>query len=211
MSQGYGRNPYGSPYGADAPVAPQGPVYPAWPTVGGPTGASLSPFSGVPDPNNPNVTWIQTPCSEPAPWLPLAKDNSIGFFVRWYVLQVLNATSSVETLATLQIDIPGFIYEMAGAAIDSTGAALPVGLASLDTFQLRLDHAQGDRLITAPSLGSSVCGTAQFPAKVGLPGWKFNRGSTAFFGITPRRSNLLINVVLKFLEIRAGANFSSLG
>lgn len=182
-----------------------------WPTVNNGVGALINPFGGVPDPNSPNIFWKQTFVAEPQPWLPYDVNNQIGFFNRWYVVSISNETANTEVIRTIQLDIPGFVYEVSGAAADTTGAALPVGLDSLDSFLLRMDYAQADKLITAPALGSAVCGTGSFPAKVGLSGWKFNRGSTVIFGITPRRSNLRVDIMVKFLEIRAGANFGSLG
>jgi hypothetical protein len=183
-----------------------------WPTVNNNSGALLDPFSGVPDPNNANIYWRQTFVSEPAPWLPYDKSNQIGFFNRFYVLPAVNnETVNTTVIRQFQVDIPGFIYELTAAAVDTAGAALPAGLDSLDTFTAQIIHPSGDLLTTRPALGSAIFGDAKFPAKTGLSAWKLNRGSVVNFEITPRRPNLLINILVKFIEIRAGSNFGSLG
>lgn len=182
-----------------------------WPSNNNGVGALINPFGGVPDPGSPGTFYKQTPVSEPTPWLPYRVDNQIGFFNRWYVIEVINEAANTEVIRTLQVDIPGFVYEVVGGAVSTNATALPVGTESRDTFLMRLDYSQNSKLITSQALGSTVCGTAGFPAKVGLSGWKFNRGSSAIFGITPLVANLRINIVLKYIELQAGANFGSLG
>lgn len=176
-----------------------------WPTMTNGVGATLEPFSGRPDPNNSNIIWRQTLVDRPMPWLPYDKGGQIGFLCRWYVIQLTNGTANSEVPLPLRFDIPGTLYELAGAARLTTGAALP---APLDSFLIRLDSNQMNKLIIENSLGSAAVGTAQFPAKVGLSGWEFQRGSVAQFYVTPLFANLQITIVAKFIEVHGGANFS---
>lgn len=186
---------------------------PAWPQVGQVPmqGALLDPFSGQPDPNgNSGLVWAQTPLG-PRPWLPYSVNNTVGFFIRIYVV-TLDGTdpAGTEVIRPIQVSSPGHVYAITGAARRTDGVALATGQSSLDQFLLRMDHSQGDKLITSPALGSAVVGTAQFPAYVDLNGWKFLNGATIMFGITPLVTNLRVDVTVKFLEIKAGVNYGAL-
>jgi hypothetical protein len=185
----------------------------AFPTVNFPgVASSINP----PDSQlsvNPGVQWKQVPMGEPCPWVPFNQEQTIGTFTRMYSVNVSTPTdvaAGTEALKTIQIDIPGAVIELMGAACKTDGNALPVGWETNDAFLLRVDHSQGDKLITQSTLGSAVCGTAQRPKKIPGNGWKFGRGSTIVFFITPRLNNLRVDIAITYLEFRAGANFGQL-
>ena len=182
-----------------------------WPTRDNNVGALLYPFAGTADAMLPDVVWKQTLVNEPVPVLPFKKDNSIGFFTRWYTANWVNQAANAEVDFPVQVDIPCSLFEITGAACDTAGAALPVGMDARDTFLVRFEHSQNDRLSTAAGLGSAMVGTAGFPAKVGFGTWKFGNGATMHVFVTPLRANLRITINLRVIEIRAGQNFGNLG
>lgn len=172
--------------------------------------ASLDPPTTQQRADNPDVQWVREQVYEPTPWRPL--NPFIGEQFRRYTADVvLNETANTEVPRIIQIDIPATLYGLTGAAVDSTGAALPVGLDPLDTFLVRFEHNNGDRIDTQAALGSAMLGTAKFPALLGGPAWHFDRGSSINIGITPLRSNLRIYVVAWMMEYRGPANYNPLG
>lgn len=134
--------------------------------------------------------------------------ENAGVQPRDYVQELLNGVAAVEIVRPIQVDIPGTVYAMCGSAVDSTGAALPVGLDPLDTFLFRLEHNSGDRFTTAPTLGSTVLGRNGLPRLVGARGWMWDRGGTIRIGLTPLRANLRINIALWIIEFRGPQNFT---
>ena len=175
-------------------------------------GASLNPPSNQQRAQNPQVQWKRQYVAEPNPWIPVAPN--IGTQMRRFVVNIVNAAVGVETFATIQIDIPGTVYGLTGAAVDTGGpppAALPVGYDPLDLFMIRFEHSSGDRLDTAATMASALLGKGDKPAYIGGPGWTFDRGSTMRIGVTPLRATLRIGIVAWMIETRGPTNLGALG
>ena len=177
---------------------------PGWPPTLETGRALLDPPSMMQRAKN-GVYYARQPVFEPRPWL--AVDPGVGSQPRRYVTGITGEPANTEVISTIQIDIPGCIYALTGAAYDTVGNTS----AGLDQFLVRFEHSTGDRLDTIEALGSALLGTAQFPALIGGVGWNFDRGSTIRVGITPLVANLRIDVVCWMIEQRGPMNWGSLG
>lgn len=131
-----------------------------------------------------------------------------GVQPRDYVVNLSAGTANIEVLRPISVDIPGTVYAMTGGSRDTTGTAFPVGLESLDTFKIRIEHNSNDRFVTQTAYGSAVVGTAARPRLVGASGWIWDRGGTIRVFITPLRANLDIDISLWVIEYRGLQNFT---
>lgn len=205
---GHPTGPYGlGPYGQNdvpGPGMPGGSV-PPWPPTHENAQAALNPPSyqayaeQIP-------AWYREPVYEPRPFFP--NQDNIAKQPRMRTVESLNEAANVEVLRFIQVDVPSIVYAWTGAAVDTTPAALPVGLASLDTFTVRFEHNAGDRLTPVAQLGSCVLGTAAFPALIGGAGWVFDRGGTITVAIVPLRASLRIDVTAWIIEVRGPVNYN---
>lgn len=215
---GYGQPPYGYPPGYGAP-APQGQMVLRDPAAGwGPNGppgynnaqAALDPPAAYGTLGGQNVPWYREPVYEPRLFFP--NDATTAKQPRLRTVECLNQPAGTEVPLFINVDIPSTAYAITATAVDTTGAALPVGLDPRDTFLVVFQHTSGaDRLTPQATLGSTVCGTAQFPALIGAAGWIFGRGGAVNVNITPLRTNLRINVCFWFIEIRSATNYNPPG
>lgn len=155
------------------------------------------------------VKWYREPVYEPRIFFP--NDAWTAKQIRWRAVGILNEAAGTEVVRFINIDIPSTVYAFTASAVDSTGAALPVGLDPRDTFLLRYAHNSGDRLTPDPTLGSCIAGDARFPALVGAAGWVFGRGGAVEVGITPLRANLRVAVCAWVVEIRSHTNYNPPG
>lgn len=151
------------------------------------------------------LRWYRMPVYEPRPFFP--EDPMVGIQPRRYTANITNSTINQEIVKLVQIDIPGTVYALTGAAFDTNA------LVSLDnnTWLVRFEHSSGDRLDTNSALASCLVGSAQFPALIGGVGWNFDRGSTVRVGVTPLKSNMRIDVALWVIETRGPVNYGALG
>lgn len=168
--------------------------------------ASLSPPSDMERMQDTNQPWDRLQLYYPEPLLPVG--NRIAFQLRQRVVQFQSAAANVESVQSIQFDTPGPVYQITAAAYDNTGAALPVGLDSLDTFRVRFEHSSGDRLTTVATLGSTICGKGALPALLSRSCWHFDSGSVMRVGVTPLRANLDIDIVAWQYEARGPSNVS---
>jgi len=152
------------------------------------------------------VSWVREQVYYPTPTLP--KSRYIGEQFRRYVTNFNAMVLNVETVLQVNFDRPSYCLALSGAAYDNTGAALPVGLDSLDTFRVRFEHATGDRLDTAAGLGSALVGPGRDPAFISGPAWFFDNGSVCRIGVTPLRNNLDVDIVMWAIETPGPTNLT---
>lgn len=155
------------------------------------------------DPNMPS--WYRMPFFPTAPFY--STNPKVGYQPRFYSGGIINQAAGAEVIVTVQFDLPCRLIAINGSAVDTTGAALPVGLDPRDTFLFRLEYTTGDRLHITQRLGSTVVGTAQRPGEVGATGYTINQGASVTLGITPLRANLRVDITLHTLEMRGARNF----
>lgn len=149
--------------------------------------------------------WYRAPFFPTAPFV----SNEAGQQVRFYSQGIVNATVGVETVVTVQFDIPCRLAAINGAAFSTAqGNALPVGVGPRDCWLFRLEYTQGDRLHVSQRIASTVVGTSERPGELGGIGWTFDQGAAVVIGITPLIANLRIDVSLHCLEIRGRTNFT---
>lgn len=189
---------------------PGTPPYGPWPTIGNP-GASGALLQMPDSPQGlrqyPAVEWHPTELDHATPWIPYARDNSIGLFTRQYTITFSNGAAGTEQIVPLNPGIPLCITDVSGSVRDTTGGALPLGMNPLDNFAIRIQATTGDQYVVGSGLGGSVVGTAQFPRKLPGMGWKIARGATIQAFITPFLANLRVDITFMCVEIRAGGNF----
>lgn len=154
------------------------------------------------------LQWYRQQVAEPLVFIPIS--DRIATQPRLRTITVTNQAANTEVNSFVQVDIPSTVYALSAAAATTDASALPVGRASLDTFRVRFEHNTGDRLTPTAGLGSAICGTAQFPAKIGGAGWVFDRGGTVLVGVTPLVANMTIDVTLWIIEIRGPSNYNPL-
>jgi len=155
---------------------------------------------------DPGVKWKKDQVYYPEPIMPISP--YIGKQFRRYVTNFNALVVNVETVLQVNFDRPSYCYALSGAGVENTGAALPVGMASLDTFRVRFEHATGDRLDTAASLGSSLLGTGDAPALLGGPAWFFNNGSVCRIGVTILVANIDVDIVMWCIETPGPTNLT---
>lgn len=171
--------------------------------------AMLDPPDNMQRAQNPGIQWEQAQVYYPTPWLPIDPNNQIGRQPRDYVKQFLNQTVNQEASDSWSFPFPTVIYGLSAAAVDTTGAALPVGLDPRDTFLVRLSYNSQESFQTIPALGSAVFGTASLPRLVGGPAYWVDRGATVQIAVTPLRSNLRITLVAWAIETRGPTGISN--
>lgn len=141
------------------------------------------------------VPFEEVPVKDPVPYLPVA--NDIAWTLTDLAINVTNVASGTATPVTVSWDMPASVYAITASVRTTDGGAFPSGIrTALDLFRIQFESANIRKFITAPVLGSTVCGTAERPRFLGRPCWKFNNGSTLQTTITPLANNLEINVVL---------------
>jgi hypothetical protein len=123
-------------------------------------------------------------------------------------LAFVNTVINVETTQSIRFDVPGPIYQLTASARDNTGAAFPAGVDPRDTFLVRFSMANGEQLDTMASLGSTLCGTASFPAQLSSEAWQFDNGSTLQVSVTPLFANLDVFIVGWHIEVRGPTNLA---
>ena len=153
--------------------------------------------------------WYRAPFYPTAPFIPY--NPNVGMIVRHYSGGITGEAANAEVIRNVPFDIPCRLIAINGAAVLTTGGALPVGRASLDTFLFRLAYTTGERLDISERLGSTVCGTAERPGELGHAGWSFSAGSSVQLGITPLLADLRIDIVLVCLEMRGASNYAPNG
>jgi hypothetical protein len=153
---------------------------------------------------NPDIEWTRLQVYYPEPLLP--QGVAIAYQLRQRVLQFLGLAINQPTINRIRFDTPGPVYQITAAARDNTGAALPMGLDSLDTFRVRFEHSSGDRLTEQAAMGSALCGVASFPALLSRNGWHFDNGGVMIVEVTALRANLDIDIVCWHFEARGPTN-----
>lgn len=203
----YGRGGYGRPYGADmqAPPPPPGPWDQSILAPGAAT-ASLNPPNNMERLQNPMWAWTRYQCFYPEPLTP--EGPGITYQIRRRVLQFRNLVLDTETTLPIRFDVPGPIWQLTGAARDSTGAAFPVGLNSLDTFSIRFTTSNGEKLDEAEGFGSAMLGTGSQPCFLGRETWQFDNGSVLLCFVTALRTNVDVDVVAWHREVRGPTNLA---
>jgi hypothetical protein len=154
-------------------------------------------------------TWQREQVYYPTPLLPEAPN--LAKTPRDIVLRFTNQAVGQEIFLPLQVDIPGVIYAVSGGAYTTDDSNLPVGRDPLDTFLVRIERNNGDRLQTQAGLGSAVVGPARFPRLLGGPGYVFQRGASLRVAVTPLIANLDITICCWIMEIRGPTNISAVG
>lgn len=203
---GYGRG-YGGPWGSDvqSPPPPPGPWDQAILAPGQAT-ASLNPPNNMERLQNPMWAWTRYQCFYPEPLTP--EGPGITYQIRRRVLNFRNLVLATETVLPIRFDVPGPIWQLTAAARDSTGAAFPVGLNSLDTFSIRFTTSNGERLDESAGFGSAMTGTASQPCFLGRETWQFDNGSVLLCYVTALRTNVDVDVVAWHREVRGPTNLA---
>lgn len=193
-------------YGRVATTATEQTVKLAMPTVGQMGGMDSSA-----------PAWVRFPFFPTAPYYSTNKDVTTQ--IRFYSCGILNSDNDVainsETIRTVSFDIPVRVIAINGSAVNTAAAgALPVGTDARDLFLFRVEYGTGDKLHTAPRLGSTVLGTMQNPGELGGVGYTVDQGGVLTVGITPINpipATFRIDITFHCLEIRASSNFVSYG
>ena len=123
------------------------------------------------------------------PQLLLSTNSQVGHATRYYSTGIINQPLNAQQTVVIQFDIPCIIYACAAASND-TAPPFPsqVPGSGLETFTVALEHTNGDRLTTQPTIASTVFGTASEPNLIGGNGWVFDRGSGLVIQCTPLQS-----------------------
>jgi hypothetical protein len=168
---------------------------------------------------NPNTpAWVRFPFFPTAPYYSTNKDVTTQ--IRFYSCGILSTDLDVavgsETIRTVTFDIPVRVIAINGSTVNTAGpgAPLAVGTDSRDMFLFRVEYGTGDKLHTAPRLGSTVVGTMQNPGELGGVGYTVDQGGALTVGITPINpvpADFRIDITFHCLEIRASSNFVSYG
>ena len=155
----------------------------------------------------------QTPPFVRLPFFPTAPYYStrpnVGYQSRFYGATCDQQTKDVETIRTVQFDMPCVLIAINGSAIDTTNPANYTGLNPRDLFLFRMEYSTGDKLMTAARLASTCIGSQANPGEVGGYGYTINPGASVVLGITPLLSNTLrIDITLVCLEARGPSNYT---
>lgn len=189
-------NPYAMPvqgqYGQQQPASLNG--TPNRAQMGGPVGGALPPFMRTP-------IW--------PPQVLLSTNRQVAHTHRDYCTEILNANVNVETVTSIQFDIPVLVYAMQ-AQIQNTGALNTQlgGNGDLNTFLCSIEHANGDRLTTQATLGGNLFGSGEQPRLIGGNGYVFDRGSSMIFNITPLAPNMRVSIAVWCIEERGPRNLT---
>lgn len=144
--------------------------------------------------------------SIPQPGVPV--DPNVAVQTRNYV-QNFTFSSLTPQIAAVQVDVPLIVYRRTGAAYVTGGNWIPQSFGnSLDMFTIQTQHSTGDYLDVAPALGSALVGTAQRPAWLEGPAWRWDRGGSIRTTITPLVATLYVSIVWGCLELR-GVNYAA--
>lgn len=147
------------------------------------------------------------------PFVRIANSRDIVYFPRFRTMTYHGNGTAANTTVTNQFvfSLPTIIIARTAAAIDASGANLPIGRSSLDTFRAQMFRAGSQQdLIDAggggnqnPSttvLGSSIFGTAAQPALI--PGNGLFVDTAGFLNLTVTNliANIEVHVTLWCLE-----------
>jgi hypothetical protein len=77
-----------------------------------------------------------------------------------------------------------------------------------DDFTVYFSRTNGDNFTTSAVLGSTICGTAQRPYQITPQGFRFARGESLAYTITPLDDDLEIYITLHYVSIFGPANFA---
>jgi hypothetical protein len=138
------------------------------------------------------IPFVQTPVYEPMPWL--AVDDHIGTEILDQVVSLTTPTANQVSSTVISFDVPSTVYAITAGCYDTAGAFDTNFTNSLDAFRIQCRTTNGQLFQTAAALGSSVCGTAERPRKLGGACWRFNTGGSLVVDITPLVSDLAIDV-----------------
>lgn len=198
---GVGR--HGTGYGMPGSVQAQ-------PAAPGAPSATLTPPTTLARGGNPNVSWFKAPVYLPYIWTPATPENNIGQETRIYVTEALvDANSGVEIIRPITFSIPITVYALTGSAYVTAGGAFPGGWSPLDSFSVRFEDVNQNRLSTRAGIASAILGTGERPAPVGGTGWAFDTSGQIDVGITPHlNATLTIQVALWCIEFRGPANYT---
>lgn len=185
------------PYGQD----PSGSPRPA--VVQMPSAAQLGGQGPVP--------WVRQPFFPTAPFY--STDPNVGTQSRFYSTGAVSTEADYavnsEAIRTIQFDIPCRLIAINASSFNTAaGNALPVGVGPRDTFLLRMEYTNGDRLMISTRLASTVSGTSERPGELGGSGWTIDQGASVVIGITPLLASLRIDITLVCMELRGPRNFS---
>lgn len=155
----------------------------------------------------PGVTFYQTPCAYPTPFLAYNEENTIGRQIRDYSQKWIWGTdfSSVgtEVPKSIRWDTVGAVYALCASVYMNTGTVVPTSVENIrDTFLVSISQPNGNLYITntnGPALGSTVFGNAERPRWLANSAWPINNGTTLQIGITPLFANM--NVYVNFWTI----------
>lgn len=143
------------------------------------------------------------------PFANLAADNRIAYQVRfrWMTFAGNGVAAGAQAPQNFLFSQPTIVLGRVAAAIDASGAALPVGRLSLDTFTSFWVRIGGNDAIDAtqpamgtPMLGSAMYGSAQLPALMPGNGLFFDRGAAVQVNLTTLIANIRADVGIICLE-----------
>lgn len=147
------------------------------------------------------------------PFVRLANSQDIVYFPRYRTLIFGGNGQAAATLPTQQwqFSLPTIILARTAAAIDASGAALPVGRGSLDLFKVQMFRAGSQQdLIDAGGggnanpvalvLGSALLGTAANPALIQGNGLFVDTGSFLNCTVQTLVNNTEVHVTIWCLE-----------
>lgn len=143
------------------------------------------------------------------PFANLAADNRIAYQVRyrWMTFAGNAVVASAQAPQAFLFSQPTIIIGRMAAAIDASGAALPVGRLSLDLFTSFWVRIGGNDAIDAtqpalgtPMLGSAMYGDGRLPALFPGNGLFFDRGAAVQVNCTTLINNVRADIGIMCLE-----------
>lgn len=146
------------------------------------------------------------------PFVRMANDPNIVYFPRFRTLTFGgNGVAAAQTTQQFQFSLPTIILARTAAAIDASGAGLPVGRDSLDTFAVQFARtgSQSDLVDaggggaanpTFNALGSALLGTARLPGFFQGNGYFVDTGG--FLNVTCQIliNNIRVDITIWCLE-----------
>lgn len=146
------------------------------------------------------------------PFVRLANSHDIVYFPRYRTLIFGgNGVVAGTTTQQWQFSVPTIVIGRTAAAIDASGAALPVGRDSLDTFLVQMFRAGstsdfldagggGNANPSVPTLGSALLGTAAQPALIQGNGLFVDTGGFLNCTCQTLINNILVHVTIWCIE-----------
>jgi hypothetical protein len=163
------------------------------------------------------LPFVRFPFYPTSPWY--STNPNVGYQTRFYAAVRLSSTDSdfvvgSEAIRNVQFDLPCRVVAINGAAAsvddDPVGSGINEQNMNL-LYDIRVEYTNGDKLTTLPRIAASIVGTARNPGEIGGHGYNVDQGATLLVGITPRVTDIVVDITFVCLEMRGPRNYTVQG